>query len=72
MAHFNVTVPDNKIQFFKELLDSLNFSATEIVEENEISDEHKKQLDQRMKDYEDNPDLYLNWEDVQKDIEKRI
>lgn len=72
MANFNVTIPDSKIGFFKELLASLNFTVTETAQENELSPEHKKILDQRLDEYEKNPDSYLSWEEVKKDLESRI
>jgi hypothetical protein len=72
MAHFNVTIPDDKVTFFKELLHSLNFAEMVEPEDFEISENHKVIIDQRLKNYQNNPDSYLNWEDVQKDIEKRL
>ncbi len=71
MRPFTVYVPENKIQFFKELLNNLHFKVQE--EENksfELTDAHKAILDQRIANYQNDPDSYLDWDKVQKDIEK--
>lgn len=72
MAHFSVTIPDSKISFFKELMSNLNFAKVVGGQDVELSDEHKAILDQRLENYKNNPDSYLDWEDVQKDIENRL
>ncbi len=71
MAHFSVTVPENKVTFFKELLQSLSFKG-EQTDDIELSDAQKAIIDQRLENYKNNPDSYLDWEEVQKDIEKRL
>ncbi|MBN2237119.1 MAG: addiction module protein [Bacteroidales bacterium] len=71
MAHFSVTVPDNKATFFRELLQSLSFKG-ERTDEFELTQAQKSIIDQRLENYKNNPDSYLDWEDVQKDIEKRL
>jgi putative addiction module component (TIGR02574 family) len=71
MRPFTVYVPENKIPFFKDLLNNLHFKVKE--EENagfELTDAHKAILDQRLSNYKNDPDSYLDWEEVQKDIEK--
>ncbi len=71
MAHFSVTVPDNKATFFRELLQSLRFCG-ERTDEFELTEAQKSIIDQRLENYKNNPDSYFDWEDVQKDIEKRL
>ena len=71
MAHFSVTVPDNKATFFRELLESLSFNG-ERTDEFELTEAQKSIIDQRLENYKKKPDSYLDWEDVQKDIEKRL
>jgi len=72
MAHFSITIPDNKISFFKELINNLSFAKVEEEQEIELSEAQKSIIDQRLKNYKNNPDSYLDWKDVQKDIEKRL
>lgn len=71
MAHFAVTVPDNKISDFKEYMNKLNFVHFEETPEFDLSDAHKEILDQRLENYKNNPESYLDWEDVQKEINNR-
>ncbi|MBN2764717.1 MAG: addiction module protein [Bacteroidales bacterium] len=71
MRPFTVYVPENKVPFFMELVNSLRFKVKEgKTEDIELSDAHKAILDQRLENYKNNPDSYQDWEDVQKDIEK--
>ena len=72
MAQFSVTIPDNKISFFRELMNNLNFAKVEEEQEFELSEAQKSTIDQRLENYKNNPDSYLDWKDVQKDIEKRL
>lgn len=72
MTHFSVTVPDNKARFFKELINSLSFVKVEEAQEFELTDSHKAVLDHRLENYKNNPGSYLDWEEVQKVIEKRL
>ena len=71
MAHYSVTVPENKIHFFEELMHNLNLEG-ERTDDFELSDAQKSVIDQRLENYKNNPDSYLDWKDVQKDIEKRL
>ena len=71
MRPFTVYVPENKVPFFKELVNSLRFKVKEgKTEDIELSEAHKAILDERLESYKNNPDSYQNWEAVQKDIEK--
>jgi hypothetical protein len=71
MRQFTVYVPEDKVPFFKELIHSLRFKVKEgKTEEIELSEEHKAILEERLENYKNNPDSYLDWKDVQKDIEK--
>jgi len=69
MANYSVTVPDNKINFFKELIENLGFAK---FEETDIPVAHKKILDQRLENYKNDPHSYLDWEGVQKEIEQQL
>jgi len=71
MANFNISIPDQKIEFFKELMDNLGFAQIEPMDEFDIPEHHKKILDQRLKNYEENPESYRDWEDVIKEFDKK-
>jgi putative addiction module component (TIGR02574 family) len=68
-----INIKDNKVGFFIELLQSFDFISIEKTEDNtEISDAHKKILDERLANYKSDPDNLLDWEDVKKDIEEGL
>ena len=71
MAQFTVTVPDEKVSFFKDLLRSLNFKG-ELKEKTELTEEQISMLEERLENYKKRPESYQDWEDIQKDIEKKI
>ncbi len=71
MAHYSVTVPENKAHFFEELIHNLNLDGKR-TDSSELSDAQKSVIDQRLENYYNNPDSFLDWKDAQKDIEKRL
>ncbi|MFN2396080.1 MAG: addiction module protein [Bacteroidales bacterium] len=71
MAQFKVTVPDEKVSFFKDLLRSLNFKG-ELKEKIELTEKQISILEDRLENYKKRPESYQDWEEIQKDIEKRI
>jgi len=73
MKPFTVYVPDDKVPFFIELLNRLRFKVKEIKgPEIDLSPEHKEILDLRLENYNNHPDSFKDWDDVQKDIEKML
>ena len=56
---------------FLKMIDSLYSSYMEDSQEYEISDEHKKLLDERLADYEANPDSSIEWEVVREEIKTK-
>jgi len=71
MAHFSVTVPEDKVHFFEELILNLNLDGKR-TDDFELSDTQKLVVEQRLENYKVNPESYLDWKDVKKDIEKRL
>jgi hypothetical protein len=67
-----VYVPENKVSFFMELIDSLNYKTIVDVDSFELSDAHKEILDQRLENYENHPESYLSWDEVSQEIEKML
>ncbi len=65
MIPVTVAVPENKLMFFKELLNSLNFKEIDATEQVDfdIPKEHKKLVMERIKN--SNPENWLRWDDVQ-------
>lgn len=70
MKQVTVYVPDQQVPFFMELVNNLHFKTKNEDVTFELNEAHKAVLDQRLANYQNNPDSYLDWEDVQKDIEK--
>ncbi len=71
MATFNISIPDQKVEFFKELMNSLGFAKIEADEDPDIPEHHKKTLDYRLKYLEENPDSLRKWEDVKKELDEK-
>jgi len=72
MKPVTVYVPDKQINFFMELINNLHFKTKNEDTTFELTDVHKEILDQRLTNYQNNPNSYLNWDDVQKDIDKVV
>lgn len=71
MKAFTVYIPDDKVQFFMELAKSLRFKVKEeVVKETELSEAHQSVLNERLENYRNHPESYIDWDDAQKDIEK--
>jgi len=73
MTQFTVTVPDNKISFFIELIKSIDFlkiNESDVV--SEIPEWHKSIIDKRLKEYQENPENVIEWETAQKQIEELL
>jgi hypothetical protein len=57
--------PDTKAGFIFELLRNLKFVTIE--KDDEIPEWHKAILDERIAEYEKNPDDLIDWEDIEKE-----
>jgi len=55
-------IPDNKYQFFLELVKNLGFDQSEDIH---IPEEHKAIVRERTLKSKENPDRLLDWDDVQ-------
>jgi len=72
MKQITISIPDNKEEFFIDLMKSLSFvKKIESVENIDIPEWHKAILDQRMENYKNNPERYREWEDVKKEINQK-
>jgi hypothetical protein len=64
MISVTVAVPENKLEFFKELVKSLNFKEIDIPADiTEIPEAHQKMVQERIKNSK--PENWLRWNDVQ-------
>ncbi|WP_224994964.1 addiction module protein [Cesiribacter sp. SM1] len=62
MKHISLSVPDNKYQFFLELVQSLDFVK---LEEVDIPEEHKALVRKRIEASSKDPRQLLDWDQVQ-------
>ena len=70
MKTFSVTIQDNKENIFMELMKSVSFvkKIEAVSDANDIPQWHKDILDKRM-EYKKSD--YLNWDEVQEEINKK-
>jgi len=62
-------IKDNKADFFMELLGNLDFVQVETDDNFVLTDTHKKILDERLLEYEnekDNPPI--EWDDIEREL----
>jgi len=66
MKQFTITISDDKVDFFMELMESISF-VKEVKEENlfEVPEEHKSIVRERIAKYENSPDSYLDWDEIE-------
>jgi hypothetical protein len=60
MIPVTVYVPEHQLGFFSELIKNLHFEQ----DTDDIPEWHKTIIDQRLKEYEQNPSDVLNWDEV--------
>ena len=61
MKEVTLKIPDQKFDFFMNLVKELGFEVSEKVE---IPEEHKKVVRERVKKSEDNPQRLVEWDEV--------
>ena len=65
-----LSFPESRAPFIFELLKNLKFVHIEKEDETDIPAWHKAILDERIAEYEQNPDDLIDWKDIQKDTLK--
>lgn len=70
MQSINVLIPDHKLVFFLELMDSLGFVKLEGQEAlyNILSKEQMQMVEEERQKIKNNPEYLLDWKEVQKSI----
>jgi hypothetical protein len=69
MKQITLSIPDDKVKFFMELIKSLNFIKMEEPLESDIPEQHKIVLEERIQYTKKNLDTFLNWDEVKKEFE---
>ncbi len=69
MKQFTITVADDKVDFFVELMKRITF-VKEIKEEKgfEVPEEHKSLVRERIAKYKNSPDSYLDWDEIEEKL----
>jgi hypothetical protein len=70
MQNLTVKIPDNKLAFFLELVNSLGFVKVEKQEApaTVLSQEQVKLVEEERKKIMDNPDYLLDWNEARKSL----
>lgn len=70
MQNLTVKIPDNKLAFFLELINSLGFVKVEKEEAvtNVLSQEQVKLVEEERKKIKNNPDYLLDWNEARKSL----
>lgn len=72
MKHIAVTIPDNKESLFLEIMKSLSFvESAEPIENEDIPEWHKVIIDNRIENYRKNPESFIEWDLVKKEIDQK-
>ncbi len=73
MKNITLSVPDSKFTYFLNLIKDMGFvKVIEGDSDYELSEEHKKILDERLKEHFENPSAGKRWEDVKKELDKLV
>lgn len=71
MKQITVSVPENQYDFFVALMRKLGFNEkgkTEFV----LTSAHKKIIDKRLKDMDENPNDETDWSSLKKKLKKKL
>lgn len=69
MKQFTISIPDSKADLFLEIVKSISFvKKIEEGYQQDIPEEHKNMVRERIKKYENKPESYLEWEDIDKQL----
>jgi len=69
MKQFTITVSDDKVDFFVELMESISF-VKEVKEEKvfDVPEEHKSLVRERIAKYKNSPESYLDWDKIEEKL----
>lgn len=68
MQQLTINIPDNKITFFKELIESLGFKVEKELEQPVLTPEQIKLVNKERKKIKDDPNHFVNWKDARKKL----
>lgn len=65
---FTVDIPEEKVSFFLDLLENLNFSPIQVIDPNSIPEWQKDTVRKRIYAIDSGDEEVENWEDVKREI----
>ena len=68
MQKLTVNIPDNKLTFFTDLVHNLGFKVDKGVQKDRLTAKQIELVNEARKQIKENPDQFLDWEDVRKTI----
>ena len=72
MTQLTLNIADNQINFFLELIKKFDFVKVENESENiELSEKEKSTLDRRLENHKNNPNSYLDIEEVRNNLKEK-
>lgn len=69
MQHLMLQIPDNKIDFFMELVNSLGFVKVDKKASGVLSPKQMEMLEETRRKVKDHPDSLIDWETAQNQID---
>jgi len=69
MQQVTINVPDNKLDFFKELIQNLGFTQKETTTQNILTPRQIELVEETRREIRENPDSLSDWEDVLKRLD---
>ena len=69
MKQYTITIPDSKVSIFVKMMKSISFVKN--IEESytvDIPEEHKTIVRERIKRYENSPESYIEWDDIENKV----
>lgn len=69
MKQFTITISDDKVDLFMELMESISY-VKEVKEKKlfDVSEEHKLIVRERIEKYKNSPQSYLEWESIEEKL----
>jgi hypothetical protein len=68
MQHLTINIPDNKVDFFTDLVKNLGFTIENPVQKNVLTDKQMELVNDARRQIKENPDSFLDWEEARKTL----
>jgi hypothetical protein len=68
MQQLTINIPDNKIDFFMELVQNLGFNVDKKVQGSVLTEEQIKMVNDERKKIKENPEHFIDWVDARKTL----